>query len=56
MDELVGLEDDFSPVILEWCNENSVAVKVINHKDVTVALTGRGWKSAGEVHVGLSGG
>jgi len=55
VDELVGLENDFSPAILEWCNEDPVAVKVIYHKDVTVALAGRGWKLASEIHVCLSG-
>jgi len=56
VDELVGLEDDFSPAIHEWCNKNPVAVKVINHKDVAVALAGCDWKPASEVHVSLSGG
>ncbi len=56
MDELVALENDFSPAVLEWCNEDPIAVKVIHHKDVTVALAGRGWKLAGEVQVSLSGG
>ncbi len=56
MDELVGLEDDFSLAILEWCNEDPVAIEVINHKDVAVALAGRGWKLTGEVHVSLASG
>jgi len=55
VDELVGLEDNFGLAILERCNEDPIAVKVVHHKDVTVALAGSCWKTAGEVHVRLSG-